>query len=245
MVISPPSCAVSSFRPQIEKMLFNQFQSVLKLIIFSYNELVNNNENFTVDTEGNDINNGMNLENSITNVLVHKYIINNRKENDEFKSLKLLHFDIEPASIDENFKTLGLVDIKVNNVTLKFKKEADESFYYCFECKRLRNSNYDKYVKQGILRFIDEKYLGKFNYAGMIGYYEEKNFEIEEIITKINNNLHNKYKKGELKSESNLDKYDLNYNFEHCYVSEHDRLTLEPIKLYHLILDYRNIIKLN
>lgn len=191
-------------------------------------------------SDGRDIDNDMALENSLTNMLV-KYLRKHRT-NTKFK-LELLTFEAETAEIDDNTnKTLGFIDIKVGNVTLKFSGNAEESIYYAFECKRLNDSNYASYIDEGILRFIYGKYSKNMSFAGMIGYFEITGHDIENIVKKINTNLDNKFKKGKLDKKCSLNKYEIQDDFENSYISNHERKKTHSIDLYHLILDYSNII---
>jgi hypothetical protein len=232
--------SASSFNPDLyETYLLNIFKSVLKHIFFSYNEIIHDGKTVRKNSKGIDVNNGMPLENSLTNMLL-KYLQDPASK--KRFGLELCGFLAEPAAINDNNKTEGFIDIFVTSVTSKFTGANDESIYFAFECKRLNHSNYANYVDKGILRFITCKYSKKMSFAGMIGYCEEDKSDIKTIVDKINNNLNVKFKKRKI-SESSLDKFKIQNDFYHCYISKHERKNLEPIELYHLILDYSNIIE--
>lgn len=221
-----------------EAFLFHQFESVLNLIIDSYYEIKKDGKKVRKGPDGYDLDNNMPLENSLTNML----IIYLREKRKTAYGLELLIFDAEPAEIGEQNESKGFLDIKVGNATLKYSGEPDENIYYAFECKRLNDSNYGSYVNDGILRFIEEKYSKNMSFAGMIGYFEVNNIEIKDIISKINNNLANKFNRGKLKEKSQLDKLEIQKRFKYSYISNHERKTRNHIDLYHLIFDYNNII---
>lgn len=233
--------SASTLKPDLyELLLLNKFKSVLKLVIFSYNKIIQDRKKVYRNSEGIDIANGMALENSLTNMLVKEYLQDHNIK--EMFNLQLCGFFTEPAEINEDNKTLGFIDIMVTNVSSEFSGRNEENIYYAFECKRINNSNYAKYVDEGILRFIECKYSKDMTFAGMIGYFETNNPDIEDIIKKINTNLNNKFNSGKLVNLSSLKKFSLVDDFEHSYISNHERKDNNSIDLYHLILDYDIIV---
>ena len=106
------------------------------------------------------------------------------------------------------------------------------------ECKRLKNGGElcREYYKEGIKRFITGYYSEAMPLAGMIGYIQEG--DISKIITVVNHYLE-QHTTIQLLTEEKIDK-----NLEHIYSSLHNRnKDLGRVKLYHMMLDYINLIK--
>lgn len=210
-----------------ENYLNNKFLSIIKLVIFSYKKILED-EKKVQNLNGRDPDNEMALENSITNMLV-TYL----RENKNHFDLDIYGFELEPVSeISDNYKSEGFLDIKICNLTNELMSKNIEDVYFTFECKRLNHGKTNNYVKQGINRFKIEKYSKKVPVGGMIGYSELNYENINDFIIKINNILPN---------EENLNNYHIE-NFDYCYESIHERISSPDMKLYHLILDYSDII---
>lgn len=207
--------------------LNNLFVSILDLIRYSYNQMIEDNVKFHLTDDGRDSLNGMPLENSITNTLVH-YI----RVNKELYGLDLLSFEVEAAGeFGENFKTKGFLDIKVANITTLFSQRSVEDMYFGFECKRLdlTSSKINNYISEGVSRFTQKKYSANMNVAGMIGYCEVCS---REIIERINDGL----------GSERLIKLEINSS---CYKSLHQRDGSDEILLYHIFLDLSRSIVAN
>ncbi|MDR2544066.1 MAG: hypothetical protein LBD03_00705 [Methanobrevibacter sp.] len=206
----------------------NQFQKILSLIVFSYNQILDNNEQVYKNYKLRNPPKNVSLENILTNMLV-RYI---RKNKGKFE-LGLFGFELEPSTeIDSNNYTEGFLDIKVTNLTSSFDNKNNENIYFALECKRLDLSAKPKlYAEQGIKRFKTGKYSKIVPFGGMIGYSELRQENILEIVEKINDFMGNEH----------LILSDF-IEFDFCFESSHDRINLSNIHLYHLILDYSDII---
>lgn len=111
------------------------------------------------------------------------------------------------------------------------------------ECKRLDNDRkIYNYFTDGIEdRFIKKRYSPDLNLAAMIGFIEVGN--TNEITGKMQRYL--KKKITTLKNIELIDIenpiYDKSYNND-IYQSIHQRIDLEPIELYHLMMDFTSIV---
>lgn len=218
-----------------ESFFEEMFLKILKLIDYSYSEMLKDDVEFHLNENGRDSLNNMPLENSITNRLVD-YIRNNKKN----YNLQLLAFEVEPGSdFSEEYATEGFIDIKVSNITLNLYNCADENIYFAFECKRVNKSpqKISMYVDKGINRFKINKYSKNVHLSGMIGYSEEKYTEIPSIVKKINYKL----KADKLEVETLNKKKNITHDY--CYVSTHSRKNSNKITLYHLFYDFSDMIK--
>jgi hypothetical protein len=150
-----------------------------------------------------------NDENKIRDILLINYLSDKHIRN-TICNIYNFRFDKE---VDEND---GRVDIKIIN------KNDFEDFdaYYIIECKRLdgRSTLNNKYVSEGLNRFLNGKYSSSYGVNGMIG------FIIKDID--INANMH---KIGSCFKLIQKDK---------LYSSYH-----KGLKLHHLMLDLSKNIK--
>lgn len=165
-----------------------------------------------------------NNENKIKNRLYKDYLDNQIIRNE--LGLNDYLFKTETGIIDDNYNEKGYSDIEVIDLIGSFK--STEAFYI-IECKRIDNTNThyqnslnNKYIYEGINRFIDEKYPTHYKVNGMLGFVV-KNIDIKE------NSKHF----SDLKEHLFID------NFDYSYISEHTtKIKNQTITLYHLMFDF-------
>jgi len=171
-----------------------------------------------------------NNENKIKNRLFKDYL-DNQDIKEELELTEFL-FATENASLDDNYNEKGYADIQVYDL-LKYKK--DTQAYYVIECKRLddinpnyQNSLNNKYIKEGIQRYIDEKYKTNFSINGMLAFVVKMN-DIE-----IN-----------CQHFADFTPYKFIDNLDFSYRSNHTTKSNKKFTLYHLMLDFRSKISSN
>lgn len=164
-----------------------------------------------------------NNENKIKNRLYKDYL-NNQNIRDEL-GLNQYLFKTETGMIDDDYNEKGYSDIEV--IDLKGSFKSTDAFYI-IECKRLDDVNpqyqsslNNKYILEGINRFIEEKYPTHHRVNGMFGFVV-KNIDIKENC----------------KHFSDFKLYPFIDNFEFSYRSNHITKTEKTITLYHLMLDF-------
>ena len=168
-----------------------------------------------------------NNENKIKNKLYRDYL--DRQEIIDELKLNDFRFRTEAGYVDENYNEIGYSDIEV--IDLKSSLKNKDS-YYVIECKRIdgANSHYqsslnNKYVKEGIDRFIEEKYPTNMKVNGMLG------FIVRSIDIHDNTQFF-----------SDLKNYKFIQDFEYSYRSEHTSKSNKKLTLYHLMLDFSSKI---
>lgn len=171
-------------------------------------------------------------ENEIRNVLIEEYLRANKKSS----NMDNFRFESEaPENYTSNSVYEGRVDIKI---ILKDDFE-NEKAYFIVECKRLDGTNNlnQKYVNEGIIRFISKKYSSHYNQNFMLG-FAVKNIDLIFNSTKIesiqnespNVQLHGDFKIIDTKSES--------AQIDCTYIETDNRLVLR-----HIFVDISNAIK--
>lgn len=144
-------------------------------------------------------------------------------------------FECEAAEIDDNYNETGYIDIKI--LTQSSLVTADA--YYIIECKRIdgKKELNKKYIEEGILRFVEEKYPSYYSVSGMIGFVVE-HIDISNNIKDINKLMEN-YPKVNLNKPLKA----LNNNkSNNTYSSVHKKEKSNLFKLYHLMLDFSTIV---
>lgn len=208
-------------------LYINEFKQVGRFLIYSYRQMISNNETLTSDHET-----------YLRNVLVKKYLRD--KEAKQKYKIGYLGFEIEPGEIDIINQTVGFIDVKVTN--LGNKDLLDEDEYYSIECKRLDGSTTKNnlYIKEGINRFVQSKYSGQMPFASMIGFIE--NGISTQIKTEINHILN---QDKIFKTNSVLTEYLVEHDFNETYISKHERKNsqFDKIDIIHFMFDFQRLIK--
>lgn len=124
-----------------------------------------------------------------------------------------------------------------------FKNESDlgrtdlsfaiSGFEYVVECKRLKNAN-QKYIDEGLMRFINEDYSRNESYVGMIG------FVINERVEDICSELKIKCSKPNFLNNNFVNKK-LEFG-ENYFTTSHSRGDKQDINVYHLFLEFNKTV---
>ncbi|WP_282918725.1 hypothetical protein [Porphyromonas macacae] len=228
------------------------FKTCLELIIYGYSQLKNGGlrvsrsellkEMMSIRNKKEGEKTSLDLEDYLRNVLVNDYIEPNRGsfglENFKF------HCGIE--ELYNNIRT-GILDIKVCSSSL------DEDIYYIFECKRLNKKIIYDYIHEGIARFTnDKKYYPNTNttLSGMISFLEseDKNkilnaCDVYSILyAHLDNHKETVNLLENLKAINLISDYIEVSNFDNLYCSNHKRRDKPNILIYHVVLDYNDIV---
>lgn len=163
-----------------------------------------------------------NNENKIKNRLFKDYLDNQNIRNE--LGLNEFLFKTEVASIDEKYNEKGYSDIEV--IDLIGSKKSTKA-YYTIECKRIKGDKTynDKYINDGVFRFIDEKYPTHYSVNGMLGF----------VVNNIDINTNCEY-------FSDLTQYQFIDGFNFSYRSKHTTKSNKEITLYHLMLNFSSKI---
>ena len=206
-----------------------EFKRILEGITTCYQVMINE-----VFVPAND-------ENKIRDILYNKYLNNNKIRN----TLKLTYysFDCEVAEYNKDRELVGFLDYKISTENTFIDTEA----YYIIECKRLDNKVLTgtsglngKYIRNGILRFVNRKYTSFHGLNGMIGFIVES-MDIDKNIQNINVLIENDFKNSNTKEKLKLALFIDNFKFS--YSSLHKDVEGNRIKLFHLMFDFSNSLE--
>lgn len=207
-----------------------EFQKILTGITACYKMMIKDN----VSVPSND-------EDRIRDILYYKYFNNDKVKNNS--KLRYFIFDCEVAEYDTTGNLAGYLDFKISTQN----RFIESSAYYSIECKRLDNQNITgtsglnaEYIKEGIMRFVINKYSTYYGINGMIGFVVER-IDIDGNITNINMLLKNHFYNSN--TDISLTKTDFIENFSFQYYSMHRDNNDKNLKLYHLMFDFSSNIQ--
>lgn len=163
-----------------------------------------------------------NNENKIRNRLYKDYLKSSAIRTEI--GLENYVFHPEVPEIDENYNESARTDVIVYNAVNYAK---DESAYYVVECKRLDGSKRlnEKYVVNGINRFIEDRYPSNKSVNAMLGFVV-KTIDINANCLKI----------------PGLTSYVFIPEFAFAYTSTHTSINSKRFTLYHLMLNFASLI---
>lgn len=185
------------------------------------------------------------LEDYLRNDLLKNYIDNNKSKFE----LEYFHFVPGADEVKEGV-TIGSLDIKV---LLPTNNSLSDNEYFAIECKRVNKLAKTKsyYIDHGVKRFLSRQYYPETNskVAMMLSFMEcEKPTQKEDsksIVVSFNDLLNKNYKSNILHciGDKELDvKIDQKYNID-IYNSYFKRNDGSDIQIYHIFLDYYDLIK--
>jgi hypothetical protein len=162
-------------------------------------------------------------ENDIRDIFISENYLECYKIREEL-GVSEFQFDKEISTVE------GRADIRIFNMIEKLI--GIEKPYYYIECKVLDNSTpsnagsnlYQKYINNGIQRFIDKVYPTHNEANGMLGFF----------IKPTNISKQCEFF-SDLKPHAFIDDYNLSY------ISEHTDISSKNFCLYHLMLDFSSI----
>lgn len=225
------------------------FIQVLEYIAFCYGKQKADNVKYSKKEVLQTTYHGDKVENFLNKRLVSDYL---QKYKSKFPSLKKIpvfsEYSIEYQK--DGLISEDIIDIAFIDVLKKGFKDniQSEEKYFVIECKRVNkmnfntqtpSSNISEYIKEITKLLENRQYKHRFSFEGMIGYIENSQKGIDEIIKQIDSKL------DKDTTIQNLQKFDLpNSDFKYCRLSKHKKQDIEQTEkeIYHLFLDYSQII---
>lgn len=172
-----------------------------------------------------------NDENKIRSIMLEEYM----KTQKGFYGMADYRFELEvPENYAGNGQHIGRVDIRI---FLKSDFEKEDA-YYIIECKRIDGTTdlNKKYVKEGVARFVTQKYSSYYGRNIMLGFVVKK-IDISanaKLIEEIQNAELNQYMHGDFQlvaSEGVTESYKCKYQIQSG-----------EVELRHIFSDYSSII---
>lgn len=172
-----------------------------------------------------------NDENKIRSIMVEEYM----KKQKSVYGMSDYRFEIEtPENYVGNGKHIGRVDIRI---LLKNDFEKEDA-YYVIECKRIDGTSdlNKKYVKEGVARFVTQKYSSYYGRNIMLGFVVKKvdMSANAKLIEKIQNKDLDKHMHGNfefIESIGVVESYKCIY-----------KIQSGEVELRHIFSDYSSIV---
>lgn len=172
-----------------------------------------------------------NDENRIRSIMLEEYL----KKQRGFYSMSDYRFELEvPENYAGNGYHVGRVDIRI---LLKSDFEKEDA-YYIIECKRIDGTSdlNKKYVKEGVARFVTEKYSSFYGRNIMLGFVV-KRIDISanaQIIEEIQNSDMNQNMHGNLEL---VNSNNLTESYKCLY-----QIQSGELELRHIFSDYSSVM---
>lgn len=173
-----------------------------------------------------------NDENKIRSIMLEEYL----KTQKNSHGMSDYRFELEvPEKYVGNGQHIGRVDIRI---LLKSDFEKEDA-YYVIECKRIDGTAdlNKKYVKEGVARFVTEKYSSYYGRNIMLGFVVRKidisaNAQLIEGVqnSDLNKNMHGKFQL--INSDKLTESYQCMYQIQSG-----------ELELRHIFSDYSSVIE--
>jgi hypothetical protein len=175
-----------------------------------------------------------NAEDIITARLVEDFLENDLVQSS--LSLMSYRFIPEPAAYNAQYLQIGYSDIRVI-VTHRVGAFDTTKADYIIECKRLdgKSGLNTKYVKEGICRFVEEKYTWKtvHKVSAMLGY-----IVVQSDIPKCVDNINRIGKKSNIAGFIQpLGYFQIRQGFDFSYRSQHRTNSGKNADIFHVLFD--------
>lgn len=122
---------------------------------------------------------------------------------------------------------------KAPTIDFCFRNSWTKETYFGFECKMLAQGNNtlcDKYIDNGLNRYLDGRYCSKGSASSMVGYVKcgDLSIIVHEIKTRVD----------QVKIIDNMSKSDSIGSFDQHYTSSHYRLDGSKLGMHHLFFHF-------
>ena len=172
-----------------------------------------------------------NDENKIRSIMLEEYI-NKQKDTHSMLGYK---FELEvPENYVGSGKHIGRVDIRI---LLKSDFEKDDA-YYIVECKRIDGSAdlNKKYIKDGVARFVTEKYSSYYGRNIMLGFVVKK-IDVSANAKLIENSQNKELNQNMYGNFEFIEKKGVTESYKCMY-----QIQSGEVELCHIFSDYSSII---
>jgi hypothetical protein len=122
---------------------------------------------------------------------------------------------------------------KTSTIDLCFRDDFDSETYFGFECKKLENSDkqrFDNYITDGVCRYLSGAYSKKCSIGSMISYIIHG--DISKIVREI------KIRVDNICCLSKMEKTYVIEGFSDHYESRHRRSDKSAFQLYHCFFEF-------
>ncbi|MDR1544734.1 MAG: hypothetical protein LBS50_10100 [Prevotellaceae bacterium] len=149
----------------------------------------------------------------------------------------------EYTDLQDNKIKSDKIDIYINKLKLKkIWKENDENVYFAIECKRIEqmnDTNINLYIDDIVKCTNREHRKLRLPFEGQLAFIENQDITHIALSNRINEKLKSK---TAIVTDAFLDYLLVNQNYQGTYLSKHKRNNQKLFSIYHLFLDYSEIV---
>jgi len=235
-----------SFKPNINGLTEFRIKQILRYVIYCYLQIRKDVKTYDYSKKGR-----VSKEDFLKNGLVNDYLQKNHNK-EYFKqhisdnpSVEITFHPEETMAYigaSTNERSTDKIDIAIWENILQhiWSGETDNEIKFAIECKRIEKpSDSNKYVSD-INNFCTRNYIyTRLPFEGQIAFIENSKINHINLSTKINEDLEGHQT---IVTNSLLNQIMLSDTFKGTYLSKHQRITTDGFSIYHLLLDYSDIV---
>lgn len=244
-----PKLNASHFRlTTLESKTQKRFEVILQYIIFCYQKMLIDKQQYDKKDSYNEKQNRYNLEEFLTEMLVVDYLGLSSNKIHFYQNLSnfldkrmSFHCEAKQTYIESGIRKEDYLDIKICDTILQdeWSHKTEHQVHFAVECKILENG-YRKYVKD-IEKLSSRPYTTiRLPFEGQIGYILNPAYTHQSAKEGINKNLK---KQTHIQTTQELKEITLTSSFEASYQSKHKKnYDNSDFTIYHLFLNYNEIV---
>lgn len=212
----------------------SRVEQILVCVVNSYEKIIANGVSFDYSKKGK-----IKYEDFLRNRLVDDYLENELSSIDigtEYFTANKEVSEEYTSSIDDKLHN-DPIDIHIVDKSLKNSWGKNTKPYFAIECKILGSiANYVNDTK----KFTERNYSRlRLPMEGQLGFIENKKWNHKIVRDKINDKLSSN---SDIETTRKLQTFALKETFNGAYKSQHKKRDKTPFSIYHIFLDYSEII---
>lgn len=235
-----------NFKPNSNKLTEFRIKLVMKYVTHCYLQMIADGRKYDLSKRGR-----LQKEDYLRNGLVDDYL-SKKQYKDYYKDFISdnpnveIYFQKEENQVYQIGESLSddYIDISVKETKLSdiLSGETGDEIKFAIECKRIKAPNdYNEYIKD-IQKFVDRPFTSyRLPFEGQIAFIENDKLPHNQVFIKLNERL-------KITSTINTIEYlnslEFHSGYDGCYCSKHKRnyTTNNNFSVFHLLLDYGNIV---
>jgi len=212
--------------------------NILNAVINSYYKIKNDKKVFDYSTRGK-----IKQEDFLRNRFVDDFLpdqLNNINDG-TFIYLPSKETNEEYYTIKDGILHNDPIDIHISIIDSTNSWNRGKRLYFAIECKRFNSGTVSAYIND-IKKFTERNYTQlRLPFEGQVGFVEKANLTAPSLVKSINKRLNTK--DSPITTLEALKAHTIQEHFDSSYKSKHQKLNKTNFEIFHLFLDYSELIK--